>query len=530
MSQPATSQPTTSQPSDSIRIYNTLTRAKEPFRTVTPGKVGIYLCGPTVYKRAHMGHMVGPVVFDAVKRYLQYCGYDVTWVVNITDVDDKLIAQAEKTGQTMKQVADEMTADYLENLRAVGVDQIDQMPKATDHIGEIVEFISDLIQKGFAYDSEGDVFFDVGADAEYGKLSNRSRESLQGEGGGAAGKKRAPADFALWKSAKPGEPSWDSPWGKGRPGWHIECSAMSRRILGKTFDIHAGGLDLIFPHHENEVAQSECCHGQPMSTYWMHNGLMRAGEAGKIGGRADREQPPAEENVDAAVKQKLSGSKGDGGLADLIARFGGQTIRFFLLRTHYRSTIVFNEEGLTEAATSLEGFTRFIERFERVAGQSFFDLPVVDRHDQGEVAESTGLLGEVADHRRKFLTRMDDDFNTGAAISDLFELLRTLNKYVDQQQLEDVAQRTDEKLQPLLTGTRTLRELTSLLGIFEKAEEADSDQDQGLVDALMQLLIELRATARGNKDFAMADTIRNRLGEIGVTLEDRKDGTLWRAG
>ncbi len=231
----------------------------------------MYLCGPTVYAEAHIGHMVGPVIFDTIKRYLVYNGYDVTWVVNITDVDDKLIASANKRGISMFQVATQMTADYLSNLQQLGVDQIDHMPRATENIDEIIRFISELIQKGHAYASGGDVFFDVTSDMDYGRLSNRSADAQQGEGGEASARKQNPGDFALWKSAKEGEPSWDSPWGKGRPGWHIECSAMSRRILGKTFDIHGGGLDLLFPHHENELAQSRCCHDAQMVRYWMHN-------------------------------------------------------------------------------------------------------------------------------------------------------------------------------------------------------------------------------------------------------------------
>ena len=231
---------------------------------------------------------VGPVIFDTVKRYLTYCGYEVTWVVNITDVDDKLIMRSKEKGISMFQLATQMTADYLSNLQDLGVDQIDRMPRATDCIEEIIHFVEELIAKGFAYASDGDVFFDVTRDPEYGRLSNRSADEQQGEGGGAASRKRSAGDFALWKSAKEGEPSWPSPWGPGRPGWHIECSAMSRSILGQTFDIHGGGLDLVFPHHENELAQSRCCHGRPMVKYWMHNGLMRAsGDAGKVGGRSD---------------------------------------------------------------------------------------------------------------------------------------------------------------------------------------------------------------------------------------------------
>src|SRR5437763_7825979 len=302
-----------------IRVYNTLTKQKEPLETVTPRRVGIYLCGATVYKESHIGHMVGPVIFDTIKRYLTYCGYEVTWVVNITDVDDKLIAQQHERGMPMSQIAEEMTIDYLNNLRALGVDQIDQMPKATEHMPEIVRFIQDLVDKGFAYASGGDVLFDVMKDPGYGKLSNRRPEEQQGEGGEAASKKRNPGDFALWKSAKPGEPAWDSPWGEGRPGWPIDCSAMSRALLGETFDIHGGGLDLVFPHHENELAQSECCHDKPMVKYWLHNGLLRKSEAsGKIGGKSDREQSAvgnAVPGVPSSGGGKMSRSAGAGGLA-----------------------------------------------------------------------------------------------------------------------------------------------------------------------------------------------------------------------
>ena len=267
-----------------IRLYNTLSRTKEPLEPVHPGKVGIYLCGPTVYKPSHVGHMVGPVIFDTIKRYLVYSGYEVTLVVNITDVDDKLIAESAARGMSMAELAAEMTADYLRNIAALGVDTIDHFPRCTENIGEIVDFVATLVQRGFAYQSDGDVYFDVGKDAEYGKLSGRAVEAMQGEGGATAQRKHTAADFALWKAAKPGEPSWPSPWGPGRPGWHIECSAMSRRLLGRTFDIHGGGLDLVFPHHENEIAQSESAHGQPMAKYWMHNGLMQASnEAGKVG-------------------------------------------------------------------------------------------------------------------------------------------------------------------------------------------------------------------------------------------------------
>jgi cysteinyl-tRNA synthetase len=518
-----------------IRVYNTLSRTKEKFETVQPGKVGVYLCGPTVYDRAHIGHMVGPVIFDTIKRYLVYNGFDVTWVVNITDVDDKLIAKAKQRGMSMSEVAQENTQDYLQNLAGLGVDQIDKMPKATETMEDIIALTEKLIDQGFAYEVDGDVFFDVTKDKEYGKLTNRTVDSLQGEGGGAASKKRSTADFALWKRAKEGEPSWPSPWGEGRPGWHIECSAMSRCLLGETFDIHGGGLDLVFPHHENEIAQSECCHGKPMAKFWLHNGLLKRAAAGKVGGRAEREgqadQPGMSlEQIQQATAEKESRSAGAGGLAGMIADFGGELIRFFLLRTHYRSTVMFSDEALAESKAALETFYRFFERFERVAGKSFYGLAAPKtRNERVLEPGDSALLKQVKHNRDSFLEKMDDDFNSGAAISELFEMVRLLNKFIDQQSLEDAAARTAENAQQFEQGTIVLRELANVLGLFmSEPDSGAADEDTGLVDQLMQLLIELRATARKKKDFEMADCIRDSLGELGISLEDRKDGTGWR--
>jgi len=526
-----------------VRVYNTLSRKKELLQPVEAGKVGIYLCGPTVYKESHIGHMVGPVVFDTIKRYLTYCGLSVNWVVNITDVDDKLIAQSRERSIPMSQIATEMTMDYCANLLAMGVDQISSMPRATEHMGEIIEFIRDLVEKDFAYETDGDVFFDVSRDDQYGKLSNRSADSQQGEGGDAAAKKRSPSDFALWKAAKPGEPSWDSPWGAGRPGWHIECSAMSRRLLGKTFDIHGGGLDLIFPHHENEIAQSECCHGRAMANIWMHNGLLRAGEAGKVGGRAERagnvsdDGSSSEPSVAEAANAKLSRSKGAGGLHGLISRFGGERIRFFLLRTHYRSTIVFNDDGIEEAGSGLEKFYLFFERYQRITGEAFYlntgsdseCRHLISTREAGNIdAGNDELLSKVAALRENFLSKMDDDFNSGAAVSDLFQLLSLLNKYADQQHLDDVKNGSNE-LEPFLRGVETLRELSSIFGLFLKpVTNASGGGDESLVDDLMQLLIDLRTDARANKDFATADKIRDTVTQMGIAFEDGKDGTRWR--
>src|SRR6516164_3799744 len=261
-----------------LRVYNTLTREKEEFTTVRPGQVGMYLCGPTVYKPSHVGHMVGPVIFDTVKRYLTYLGYNATLVINITDIDDKLIVEAGKQNTTVAELAERVTADYLGNLERLGVTGIDHFPRATQFIPDIIGIIQGLVAKGFAYTADGDVYFDINRDEEYGKLCHRDPEQLEaGSRVEVNERKRNPGDFALWKGAKPGEPKWDSPWGPGRPGWHIECSAMSMKLLGVTLDIHGGGLDLQFPHHENELAQSESYSGNTFARYWMHNGLIKVG-------------------------------------------------------------------------------------------------------------------------------------------------------------------------------------------------------------------------------------------------------------
>ena len=527
-----------------IRVFNTLSRTKEEFVPVIPGKVGIYLCGPTVYKPSHIGHMVGPVIFDSIKRYLTYSGFDVTFIVNITDVDDKLIAESNRRGIPMPAVASEMMADYWKNLKEMGVDTINQFPQATAYIPAIIDFTNGLIQQGFAYASDGDVYFEVSKFPEYGKLSNRTLEQMSGEGGGTAERKRSPYDFALWKSAKPGEPSWPSPWGEGRPGWHIECSVMSCSLLGETFDIHGGGLDLQFPHHENEIAQSEARHGKPMAKYWMHNGLMQASsEIGKVGGRNTRS---AEENAgqtvavegDLASQEagKISKSKGASAFRDLLARIPAETIRFFLLSSHYRRPIDFSEERIQEVGKGLDTFYRFFKRFELVTGDSFYSLTAPATRKEGDAfidtLESTdGFTAQIKGVRDKFLEAMDDDFNTGGAIGTMFDLLRELNRFTETNKLEG-ADKSDPTVQALLKelqwGTTVLRELGQTLGLFRTPPaEAAAGGDDELVGKLIQLLIDLRASAKKNKDFAMADKIRADLKEMGITLEDRPGGTVF---
>lgn len=520
---------TLSDPHPSLHVYNSLSKNKEPFRTVETGKVGIYLCGPTVYDKAHIGHMVGPVIFDCVKRYLTYCGYDVTWVVNITDVDDKLINKANERGISMLEVAEENIADYNENLSALGVDQIDHFPRATDCMDEIIGLIESLVEKGFAYESEGDVYFEVSKDNQYGKLSNRSVDAMQGEGGGTALRKRGLADFALWKTAKEGEPAWESPWGNGRPGWHIECSAMSRKLLGETFDIHGGGLDLVFPHHENEIAQSECCHDRPMVTYWAHNGLLRSDPAaGKIGGKAERASEPASAAADAGGK--MSRSKGAGGLAELIAKQGGERIRFFLLRTHYRSTVLFSEPAIEEAGVGLEGFYRLFKRYHRITGQDYYALGAGNSRESSALDKVSGDTVDAARGcRAKFLAAMDDDFNTGGAIGELFELTKIINRHCDQSKLEE-GKPDAAALETLTALMTTVKELSSILGVFITPTAAAGGGGDELLGQTMQLIIDLRATAREKKDFETADTIRDGIGPLGIVLEDRAGGTEWSGG
>ncbi len=497
-----------------LRVYNTLTRQKEPFKTIVPGRVGMYVCGPTVYKPSHLGHMVGPVIFDTVKRYLSYLGYHVTFVVNITDVDDKLIIEAPKHGISVSELAERVTKDYVENLKKLNVTGIDEMPRATHHIADIIEIIQGLISKGFAYAANGDVYFDVTRDDDYGKLCNRDPEQLEaGARIEVSERKRSPGDFALWKSAKPGEPSWPSPWGNGRPGWHIECSAMSMKLLGKTLDIHGGGLDLQFPHHENELAQSESFNDCTFVNYWMHNGLMKI-DGAKVSKTKEEEQRKKATLVVSEVLQKHD----------------PETLRFFLLATHYRRPIDYSEERLEEVRRGLDGFYRFFERFERITKKNFYtlDAPTV-RQVIAANEPSIPSAAEFAGLRQKFLEHMDDDFNTGGAVGVLYELLSGLNRFADTRQLEAGTQ-TPQDMRCFEQGVLFLKELSRLLGVFDKphAKEKADDRSVQLVQGLMQLLIDLRAEARKSKNFALGDQIRKRLSALGVTLEDRPSGTLWR--
>jgi cysteinyl-tRNA synthetase len=490
-----------------LRVYNTLTRQKEePFQTVQPRKVGMYLCGPTVYKPSHVGHMVGPVIFDMVKRYLNYLGYQVTLVINITDIDDKLIAQAQKQNTTVFELAERVTADYFRNLERLGVTSVDHFPRATQHIPDIILMIGGLIDKGFAYPAGGDVYFDVTRDPDYGKLCHRDPEQLEaGARIEVSERKRNPGDFALWKAAKPGEPKWDSPWGPGRPGWHIECSAMSMRLLGPTIDIHGGGLDLQFPHHENELAQSESYTGKPFARYWMHNGLMKVGTG------------------------KMAKSQGNEiVMTELLQRRPAETLRFFLLTTHYRRPIDYSEERLDEVQRGLEGFYRFFERYQRITGESFYALAAPSSGNEfNPDGSEREFLADVARLRGAFLECMDDDFNTGGAIGVLYELLTTLNRFADNRQLEG-GTAPQASLNDFRRGAVILKELSQILGLFREPLATPARGQDQLVAGLVQLFLDLRAEARKSRNFALADQIRQRLGQLGITLEDRPGGTVWR--
>jgi cysteinyl-tRNA synthetase len=498
----------------SLRIHNTLTRSKEIFEPVTPGKVGIYVCGPTVYKSPHVGHLVGPLIFDAIKRYLVYKGFEVRWVVNITDVDDKLIAAAQKRGKSVQEVAEQHTAEYQAVLRDLGIDTIDHFPKVSDHMPEIIAIIQKLVDGGHAYAVEGNVWFDVSKDKDYGKLSGRSVEeqaagSRELEGSG----KRNPADFALWKAAKPGEPSWPSPWGAGRPGWHIECSAMSIKYLGETFDIHGGGDDLRFPHHENELAQSESATGKTFARYWMHNGLTKFNTK-KISGSDF-------ENDSSAEMQKIKQSVD---AANLVRRLGPQLLRYLILSTHYRSPIDFSDEVIEANRKGLRAFSRLVERVGRVGvnvGVTAAEIEPASRELMGSSVD--GFIKEILSLKMKWLEMMDDDFNTAGAIAVMHEIVGASNQFITSSKLE--SQKSDQALQALSAAVATLGRLASILGLELRVEPETGDDLSG---KLMDLIIQVRNDARASKNFAVADLIRNRLAEIGVTLEDRPGETGWR--
>jgi len=499
----------------SLRVYDTLTKEKQLFSPVKPGKVGMYLCGPTVYKPSHIGHMVGPVIFDAIKRYLKFKGFEVTWIVNITDVDDKLIDEAAKMKTTVSELAEKYTAEYLDCLMRFGIESIDRFPKASEHMGDIIAITQKLIAGGFAYASDGNVWFDVAKDADYGKLSNRKVEeqesgtrALEGQG------KRNPADFALWKSAKPGEPAWDSPWGKGRPGWHIECSAMSMKYLGETFDIHGGGMDLMFPHHENELAQSESATGKTFAKYWLHNGLTRI-----------RTKLPGGQWADEKISKSLGNSVSARGLLDT---WGPELLRYMLLSTHYRRPIEFTDEVLQNSKKGLAVFTRLSERIARLTGKPVADgAPDMDAVANRLLESEVGnFVRQVVGDKMRFLEMMDDDFNTAGAIAVLHEISGSINAFLEHNHAD--TEKQPDVVQAASAAAQTVRKLGQILGLFRPEIPGVVAKEPGTVEQLMMLLIAVRNDARKSKQFALADMVRDGLKTIGISLEDRPDGTGWR--
>ncbi|MEQ5227028.1 cysteine--tRNA ligase [Proteus cibi] len=459
-----------------LKIFNTLTRQKEEFKPIHAGKIGMYVCGITIYDLCHIGHGRTFVAFDAITRYLRYLGYDVNYVRNVTDVDDKIIKRAIENNETCEQLTTRMLAEMHKDFDALNIARPDSEPRATHHIAEIIELTEALIKRGHAYVADnGDVMFAIDTDPDYGLLSRQDLEQLQaGARVEVANVKRNPMDFVLWKMSKPGEPSWESPWGDGRPGWHIECSAMNGKELGHHFDIHGGGSDLMFPHHENEIAQSTCAHDGPYVNYWMHSGMVM---------------------VD---KEKMSKSLNNFfTIRDVLAYYDAETVRYFLLSGHYRSQLNYTEENLKQARTALERL------YTSLRGTDANVQPV-----GGEAFEA------------QFIDAMNDDFNTPEAYSVLFDLAREVNrlKSVDMNAANGLAS--------------VLRKLAKVLGLLEQEPEhflqsgAKAD-DAGEVEKI-ESLIQQRNDARKNKDWAAADVARDALTAMGIVLEDGPQGTIWR--
>ena len=458
-----------------MQIYNTMTRRKEELVPLKPGEISIYVCGPTVYSFIHIGNARPLIVFDTLRRYLEYRGYKVKFVQNFTDVDDKVIRRANEDGCSIRDVAEKYIAEYYKDAEALNVKKATVAPRATEHMDEIISLIKSLIEKGHAYPADnGDVYFAVRSYDSYGKLTGQSIESLESGARIDPGEhKRDPLDFALWKSAKPGEPSWDSPWGKGRPGWHIECSAMSMSILGETFDIHAGGKDLIFPHHENEIAQSEACTGKPFARYWMHNGHI---------------------NIEG---QKMSKSLGNfRNVRDIISEFDPNVLRLFMLSAHYASPINFRRELMEQTAAAYERLCTARER-----------LREAQTANNPNAEEEGAFAAALEGYKQSFIEAMDDDLNTADAIGVLFELVRAVNTFVTEKRSKAAID----------NAARAFDELTDVLGISTDAKSEEFPEEA------VRLLNE-RTEARAAKNWALADELRNRLAQLGFAVEDSKQG------
>ncbi len=461
-----------------MKVFNTETKVKEELIPLEEGKIKMYACGPTVYNFFHIGNARCFVVFDMLRRYLRYRGYDVTFVQNFTDIDDKMIKKANEEGTTVKEVATRYIEEYFKDAKGLGIEPATFHPHATDNIDGIIDIISTLIEKGHAYKTDDGVYFRTGSYKQYGKLSHMNRDDLEaGARIEVDSGKEDPLDFALWKAKKPGEPFWASPFGEGRPGWHIECSAMSRRYLGESIDIHCGGQDLTFPHHENEIAQSECCSGKQFVKYWMHNGYI---------------------NVD---NQKMSKSLGNFfTVRDAAAKFGYLPIRFFLLSAHYRTPVNFSAETLEAAKNALERIFNARESLEFYAANA----------PAGEATEA--VKAKLNAHKEKFVTVMDDDFNTADGTATIFELVSDVFSFIK----DGVSKEDAEAALSLLV------ELCGLMG-YVKEKKADD----GELVAYIEEQIKLRAEAKKAKNYAEADRIRAELAEKGITLTDTKEGTKY---
>jgi cysteinyl-tRNA synthetase len=460
-----------------LKIYNSLTRQKETFEPLEDNRVRMYVCGVTVYDSAHIGHAMSSLVFDTIRRYLEHRGYDVKYIQNFTDIDDKIIARAHALGISPHELADKYARDFLQEMKALNVKDADLYPRATAEIPTIIEMVESLIEKGYAYPSNGNVYFRVQEYADYGKLSHRTLEGAQP--GESMNGKEHPMDFALWKAAKPGEPSWSSPWGEGRPGWHIECSAMSLHHLGEQIDIHGGGMDLLFPHHENEIAQTEAYTGKPFAKYWVHNGLLKLGE------------------------EKMSKSLGNLiTIAEFLEQHDPQSLRLFVLLSGYRRPVTFTDESIGAAERGLERLRSAL----RPAKSSGADADT-------DVIES--LNAQVEKTRQGFYQAMDDDFSTPQALAHIFDLVKAINSARD----AGVAGEPFEQAQ------QALLTLTGILG-FDLTRGAAAGQVEA--QPFIELLIDIRNELRAAKQWDLADKIRDDLASLGVTLEDTPTGTEWR--
>jgi cysteinyl-tRNA synthetase len=485
-----------------LRVYNTLSGKKEVFKPLRGKKVGMYACGVTVYDVCHIGHARSTVVFDVIFRYLRFLGYEVTYVRNITDLDDKIIKRANDEGVPWQDIADRYTREFTADMEALGLEKPTQEPKATDHIVEMIRMTERLMEEGYAYQADGDVFYSVDKFEGYGKLSKRDPDQMKaGARVEVDEKKRNPLDFALWKASKPGEPSWESPWGRGRPGWHIECSAMSQSYLGETLDIHGGGKDLIFPHHENEIAQSEGPTGKPFARFWIHNGFVNINQ------------------------EKMSKSLGNIlTIKEILTRFHPEIIRLFLLSHHYRSPVDFSEENLAEAKMSMDRFYSTLQRMDEWEGKG-------SRGGGGIPKERVHkCMEEVKTFPERFRAAMDDDFNTALALAHFHDLARNLNALMGK------GDAGSDALEALLPVSReNFRRFGDILGLFQRPP-GDYFREQmrrevtrlGIDEDHINRMIRERHEAREQRDWKRADEIRESLGSMGIVVEDGPAGTTWR--